>query len=289
MLGRSEPGPDALAELVEAEAWAQMHSALPEAVRAQLGVSVHRKDGATALVTRHCAELAVNRVIALGVTAPALAETLDSLVSAYREAGIARCLVHVSPGARPSGLGDLLVARGFVARAGLAKLIRSTSNPVPPRASTGLRVVEIGHHEGDTFTEIVAGPLQVPVAMRPAIRSTIGHPGWRYYLVYFGDRAVAGAALFATEGIGWCGLAGTLKAERGRGAQSALLARRIADAAAMGCRWVVAETLPEREGRRNSSVRNMERLGFEMLYERPNYISGPSDAPPVATSSTRSS
>ena len=96
----------------------------------------------------------------------------------------------------------------------------------------------------------------------------------RLRLAYVDSRPIAGAAMYAGEDAAWCGLAATLQAERGRGALSALFVRRIQDAATAGCRWVTAETLPERPDRSNPSLRNMRRLGFEELYEREAHVYG---------------
>ena len=56
------------------------------------------------------------------------------------------------------------------------------------------------------------------------------------------------------------------------GAQSALLAQRIADASAMGCSHVITETSEELPHRPNASFRNMMRAGFAVVYHRPNYM-----------------
>ena len=69
----------------------------------------------------------------------------------------------------------------------------------------------------------------------------------------------------------WLGLGATVSADRRRGAQTALLARRARDAAKLGCKWVCAETPPDTADRPNASYRNMRRAGMEVRYERANY------------------
>ena len=264
----------ASAELVEAEAWAQMQSARTEELRARLGVAVHRHDGATTIIARHCAELSVNRVFALGIRSPGTRELVDEVMQEYRDAGVARFIVQVSPPTRPAELREWLAERGFVRRGALVKLARTTDDASSLPHPDGIDVVEIGVDQHGVFDEIVAAPLQVPVEMREGVSATIGLPGWRYYLACREGRPIAGAALYAGDEVAWCGLAATVQAERGRGAQSALFVRRIKDAAAAGCRWVTAETLPERPDRANPSLRNMMRLGFESLYEREVHVHG---------------
>jgi hypothetical protein len=264
----------ASAELVEAEAWAQMQSARSTELRERLGVAVHRHDGATTLIARHCAELSVNRVFALGIRSPGTRDLIDAVMREYRDAGVPRFIIQVSPVTQPAELRDWLGERGFVRRGGLLKLARSTDDASTLSATHDVGVVEITADESDVFEEIVAAPLQVPREMRHGMSATIGLPGWRYYLAYRGAQPIAGAAMYAGDQAAWCGLAATLQSERGRGAQSALFVRRIQDAAAAGCGWITAETLPERPDRPNPSLRNMTRLGFELLYEREVHVHG---------------
>ena len=83
---------------------------------------------------------------------------------------------------------------------------------------------------------------------------------------------IAGAALYQHEGVADLWGAATIPEYRGRGAQGALMVRRINDAAAVGCRWLVSETVEETAENPNPSYHNMLRLGFEIAYLRPNYV-----------------
>ena len=69
------------------------------------------------------------------------------------------------------------------------------------------------------------------------------------------------------------GLGATVPSHRGKGAQGALLARRIADANESGARATVTETgRPEPgEEAKHPSYRNILRAGFEEAYVRINY------------------
>ena len=236
-----------------------MQEARSDESRARLGIAVHRHDGVTSIASRACVELTVNRVFALGVRSPATRELVDTIISEYRDDGIARFLVQVGAVSRPGELRDWLQERGFVRRGALAKLARSTADAESlgdPR-NTDVDVEEIGAEDCAEFEAIVGAPLQVPAPMRTELTATLGRPGWRFYLARREGRAIAGAALFTGDEVAWCGLAATLEAERGRGAQTALFVRRIRDAADAGCAWVTAETLPERPERPNPSLRNM--------------------------------
>src|SRR5699024_8755589 len=118
--------------------------------------------------------------------------------------------------------------------------------------------------------DIVGSQLSVPERVRPAIVSTIGQPGWHFYFAVADDRPVAGAAMYTGRDGAWFGWAATLPEYRNRGAQTALLVRRIRDAEQAGCRWISAEAIPESQAP-NPSLWNMKRLGLRELYHRPLY------------------
>jgi GNAT superfamily N-acetyltransferase len=96
--------------------------------------------------------------------------------------------------------------------------------------------------------------------------------GWRHYLATDGETAVGAAAMYARGAWAWLGLAATLEEARGRGAQSALIARRIADAYAAGVRWLSIETAEDTPERDAPSFRNVVRQGFRVAYLRPNWL-----------------
>ena len=99
----------------------------------------------------------------------------------------------------------------------------------------------------------------------------VGRPGWRHYLAYDGDLSVACGALYVHDGVGWLGFGGTLPSWQRRGAQSAIIARRIQDAADLGCTLLTVETKEDSPKWPNHSFRNMLRAGFKIAYLRPKY------------------
>jgi hypothetical protein len=257
-------------EKVEAEGWAERHLAVSDAFQRRFGTDVRRYGGAVALRTRHADFPAINRVLALGIEQPLTIEALDRIISDYRDAGIPRFLIHWTPAGRPSEATDWFAARGFRELRRMAKLYRRTELNVS--VATDLSVREIGPSDAETYERIVAPGNAVPPELAPHVRSTLGHPAWRHYLAFDGGRAIAGASLFLSDGIAWCAGSATQETDRGRGAQSLLLARRLHDAAIMRCSWMVAETLEETATEGNPSLRNMRRLGFDVAYLRDSYL-----------------
>jgi hypothetical protein len=262
----------AAVEFIEADAWAQLQLALPADLRARLGVQVRRHGRAASLLTPGSDAPAVNRTFGLGFERPLTAEQLDGIIADYVAAVTKRWMLLWCPSAMPSSADQLIVARGGRAVTPLLKMWRTTGAAVVATQPATCTVVEIGVDEAPTFEAMVAAPLGVPPELGPGIRSTVGHRGWHYYLALDGTRPVAGAAMYVHGDGAWFGLGATAVADRGRGAQSALLARRLRDATALGCKWVSAETYPDTAERPNPSYRNMLRAGMQVLYRRANYL-----------------
>jgi hypothetical protein len=83
--------------------------------------------------------------------------------------------------------------------------------------------------------------------------------------------------MYLVNGIAWLGFGSTLEDARGRGAQSAMFAERLRDAAVLGCRFAFTETGEETSDAPNASYRNMLRAGFRLAYHRPNWVRRPPD------------
>lgn len=108
--------------------------------------------------------------------------------------------------------------------------------------------------------------------------ATFGRPDWRTYVAYVDGQAAGFGQLHLWEGVGSLALAGTLHQFRGRGVQTALIHRRMEDAAALGCDLIVAQT-----GNGTVSQQNMERLGLRVAYTKAEfYLSADQGAPQQA-------
>lgn len=104
------------------------------------------------------------------------------------------------------------------------------------------------------------------------IAGSVGRPGWMHDAALDGERIVATAAAFVHEGSVRLDSTATLPEARGRGARSALLARRIVDAGRGGCERALVETSEPRPDNVAQSHRNVTRMGFRAAYARQNFI-----------------
>jgi ribosomal protein S18 acetylase RimI-like enzyme len=251
----------------ELAAWWEMHRAASPELATARGMRSARFGAAAAFAVADTPSLEENHVLGLGLFEPATAGVLDGIVRFYEGAQFA---VELSPAARPAEVGAWLVARGFEHLFDIAVLHRSTA--VVPEAPTELRVELVAPDGGQVFAEAKARANGSP-APSAWEASLVGRPGWRQYLAWDGALPVATGAMFVEGDVGWLGFAVTAPSHRGRGAQSALIARRVRDAGALGCAWVTTETEADTAEQPSGSYRNLRRLGFELTGLRPNYVS----------------
>jgi hypothetical protein len=134
------------------------------------------------------------------------------------------------------------------------------AGPAASLHAEGVREVE--PEEADLFAATFCDGNEAPAQARPPVARWAGQPGWRLYLAEL-DGVSAAAALLVTAGaIGCLAGASTLPELRGRGCQTALIRRRISDAAAAGCREVCTLTANP------VSRRNLERCGLGLAYTK---------------------
>jgi len=259
-------------ERSEADAWIDMvRSAPAEAIEA-CGARSFEVGGASIAIASGVDVLAFNRVLGAGLDEPVTGEILDEIIARYDAAGVGRFFVQPAPAAAPSSLPGLLVERRFCHYNNWVKLYRGVEEP--PEVQTDLRIEVIDDRHAGEFASIVTGAFEWPERIRPWLAALVGRPGWRHYLAFDGGKPAATGAMFTGDGWCWKDFAATLPDCRSRGAQQALLARSIDDAASMGCHTLVLETAEDKPDRPSPSYRNVVRFGFKTAYLRPNYLFG---------------
>jgi GNAT superfamily N-acetyltransferase len=134
------------------------------------------------------------------------------------------------------------------------------AGPAVALPAEGVR--ELGPDEADLFAATLSDGHGAPASARAAVARWAEQPGWRLYLAELDGVPAAAALLVVEDGIGCLAAASTLSIFRGRGCQTALIRRRISDAAATGCREVCSLTANP------ASRRNLERAGLELAYTK---------------------
>ena len=256
---------------VEARFWREVWESVPPAVATEHGIELAtfgpvQSTLAAALPERRMMNLT------LGATAPgAIADgDLGTAAEWFRTRGIAGC-VPVTPDLPETAAAESWLAEnGFEPTRGWMKFLRDAH---PPRFKTAgdVEVVEVTDPDAAPFGTIAALGFDLPAWAADFFAHLPGRPGWRCYVAWVDGEAQACGAMLVDGEVAELGFGATLEPARGRGAQLALLGRRIEDAVAAGARLLFAETGERTADGPATSYRNLRRAGFEEAYLRPNW------------------
>ena len=203
----------------------------------------------------------LNRVYLCGAEPGMTSAGIAKLIDLFATEGVKRFFVWLSPGP------DIDRVRGWLDQHGLSR-IRRTGYPTlcrtghtPVHFRTDLEVREV------SADEIAEAGVELGETLWPEYARSAGREAFFHYMAFDGGRPVAIAALCVFEDLGYLMAAATAESHRKRGAQQALIAKRIERAEQLGCAMQVSETLYMLE----HSYRNLRRAGFEEAYEKEIY------------------
>jgi GNAT superfamily N-acetyltransferase len=203
----------------------------------------------------------LNRVYLCGTESGMAPGSLEHWIKLFTAAGVKRFFVWLSPGADMDVVRGWLEQRGFVRVrwTGYPTLCRGEHRPVQFR--TDLEIREVGP------AEIAAARHQLGETLWREYARPAGKQDFYHYMAFDGERPVAVAALCVFEDLGYLMAARTAETHRKRGAQQALIAKRVERAEQIGCSILVSETLTMLE----HSLRNLRRAGFQEVYDKEVY------------------
>lgn len=252
-------------ELHEAAAWAACVEAAAEAIGNPLEAGVDRSHGIAVPMLRAVDFGLFNRVIGLGVGAPVADEVLDAVVASYTQHGLDRFVVEVTPGTE-ADVAPRLAARGL-ADSG-HRQVKVVQEPVRYEGPGMDAVVELGPDDVDEVAQVNMIAWEVPAFLAVWFGAPLFAEHFRHFGVRVDGRIVSTGAMYVTDGLAWLGFGATLPEHRGRGMQKALLARRVHEAAVLGCRLVHSETAAHTAQVRNPSLDNLLATGFEHVHDK---------------------
>jgi hypothetical protein len=208
----------------------------------------------------------ITQTFGLGLFDPVTAADL-ARIEAFFEAHGAPAHHEVSPVAGPAIVGLLTDRRyqPFEFTSVMYRPIGDRNLATAPNPSLHIRTV--GEAEGEVWARTAAegwseaagaGDFMLTIGRILAVTA-----GAHLYLAELEGRPIAAATLYMHEGVALMGGASTIPSARGRGAQLALLERRLQDAFANGCDIAMMGALPG-----SISQRNAERHGFRIAYTR---------------------
>ena len=258
-------------DAVEQRYWSEIWASVPAAVAAEHGIELRRFGPVQASVAGDLATVPMLNLV-LGATEPGAVAGghLAAALAWTRERGVAP-YVQVTPDLPETKAAEAhLAGHGFAPGYPWMKFVR---DPHPPRFKppADVEVVEIGAETSEPFATIAAAGFQLPLWGASLFAGLPGREGWRCYVARVGGETGACGAMLIAGDVAVFGPSATLESARRRGCQLALLRRRIADAAAAGCRLLLVETGARTEDRPAGSYRNILRAGFEEAYLCPNW------------------
>lgn len=211
-----------------------------------------------------------NRVVGLGVFEPATEKQLDQLLEPYRQAQVP-FMVQLLPAARPPELREWLSKRGLDPGDEWSVLTRDLSDPVED--APGPEVTRVADEDVATYARTYESAFGLDFRGGDLAASTIGRAGWSHYLAREDGRAIAVAAMFERDGAALFAGSGTVRTARGRGAQRALVRRRLADAARAGSVVAMVETDQDVRADTPPPLRNILHAGFVPAFREPSFVS----------------
>ncbi|MEZ3181204.1 GNAT family N-acetyltransferase [Streptomyces pimonensis] len=216
----------------------------------------------------------LNKVAGLGFGGVPDDVLLDEIEQAYADRG-APVQVELAHLADPD-VGAVLTERGYQLTSYENVLGFPLSGKHGRLVPEGIGIRPSGEEELERWIEVIADGFAHPdtqgvpsqeefprEVIAAAVRDLVGAAGMRRYSAVCDGAVVGGASVRMTDGIAQLTGAATAPAHRRRGVQTALLAARLADAAAVGCDIAVVTTQPG-----SKSQENAQRQGFHLLYTR---------------------
>ena len=249
--------------------WREVWESVPEEVAGEHGIELRRFGSIQASIAAALPEVGMLNML-LGAAETGGPQQLEAAVAWAEEHGVAP-YVPLTPGLPGSDAAETwLRENGFEPAYAWMKFVRG---PHPPRfpMPKEVEVVELTAPDQAPFGTIAAIGFDLPAWGADFFAHLPGRPRWRCYAAKIDGEAQGCAAMLIEEGIAQFGVAATLEGARGRGCQTALLHRRICDAAEAGCRTLFVETGERVPDRPSASSRNILKAGFEEAYLRPNW------------------
>ncbi|MET8157690.1 GNAT family N-acetyltransferase [Sphaerisporangium sp. NPDC005289] len=267
----SNTPPAAVLEAAEAEFMYQYEVGTPADASATLHVATARIGGGVVLSMRGDRSGYWSKALGFGFEEPVTDELIGRVLDFYRGEGAGRAVLQIAPSVLPPDWEDIRARHGLRPGGEIVKVCGPVDAFVP--GSTQLRVGPVGPQDAEEWATVVLSVFgMLDQGLMRMMTATVGHPRFRPFAVWDGDRVVAGANLYLHGDVGALNAGATLPEYRGRGAQSALMAARAEQAAAAGCRWLIAEAGRPGEGESNPSLNNMLRAGLRPVYHRRNWI-----------------
>ena len=253
---------------VDRRFWREIWESVPAEVAAARGVEMRAFGPIQATVARELGQVGMLNLVLGAAEAPEHSD-LEAAIAWAEERSTP--YVSVTPDLPGTAAAEKwLREQGFEPTYAWMKFVR---DPHPPRfpAPDGVEVVEVTAPDQEPFGTIAALGFGMPAWGAELFAHLPGRDDWRCYVARVDGKPCGCGAMVIEDGIVELGIGATVEDARGRGCQTALLRRRISDAAEAGCRTLLVETGERVPDRPSASYRNILKAGFDEAYLRPNW------------------
>jgi GNAT superfamily N-acetyltransferase len=260
------------AEAAEAEFMYRYAAGAPAADRETLGMSAHRVAGGVVVSARRDPTRYWSKALGFGYAEPVTGDLVARILDVYRGERNAGATLQIAPEALPADWDAIVRRHGLESGARVAKWAAPVDR-ITVAGESALRIAPVAPEHAVRWAEVVLDGLGKPHAgfVGMLVTAATG-PGTHAFAAWSGDTVVGGGMLHVHGDVASLNHGAVLAPYRRRGAQTALIAARVAAARELGCRWIVTETFQPDEGASNSSLNNMRRAGLTRLYVRQNFL-----------------
>jgi GNAT superfamily N-acetyltransferase len=214
----------------------------------------------------------LTQAFGLGLNGPVTDQDLAAMEEFYRAHG-APVNIETCPLADPSLL-KLLNERGYhpieYSNVFVRELTEADSKAWPD-PTTNVRVRRAAPDEAESYSLLVTKSFfeiaEIPPGLMDVFLSCFLAERSFFFFAEVDGIPAGGGMMSIHQGVASLGGAGTLPEFRNRGVQKALLLARIAAAAESGCDVAMVATGPG-----SGSQRNVERMGFRVVYTRTKFL-----------------
>ncbi|MDR6549761.1 hypothetical protein [Paenibacillus qinlingensis] len=262
-------------EKIEQEAWFDLFTTATDNNALNSSVTCKRFGTSVALADPTTPIFTFNRVLGLGIGKPASKAEVELAIAWMNEYAAPSYALQIASTTHPDTIEKQVQAKGLKRTGnGLAKFYRNATPAVSHPNQSSLEVKIVTPQCAADFGHVVQAGFGLPVSVIPWFSALVGRPKWKIYVAYDNSVPVACGAMYIDNNWAWFGIDATLVEYRGRGAQNALIKRRITDGISAGVIGFTAETGQPSEGEEdnNKSYSNYLLAGFNRLYIRPNYV-----------------
>jgi GNAT superfamily N-acetyltransferase len=192
------------------------------------------------------------------------ADACEQALRIFGELGVSPRF-HMLPGRFPEVAGVLNAAG--LAHTGFVCSLYGRPSTAASREAPGISIRRIEPATIDGFLDTFMEGFDTPVEMREGSKANMRHwaerGSFRLFLCEHEGRPAGTGVLYVADGVGYLAAASTAPEFRGKGVQTALIARRVEEAVAAGCELITGQA---EFG--STSQHNMERAGLRIAFTK---------------------